>query len=133
VLWAISSGPENVAKNIPVTGSQWKRINSTLHGNRLIKANIRTADELWHLWESPKVKDKLQQRNRNVELIPSYAENTDILDQYLQDNEEDSDSLDDTSEMHLEMSDVTRNNNLKRKREILDEIIVQRQPPPHRF
>ena len=79
------------------------------------------------------MKDKLQQRNRNVELIPSYAENTDILDQYLQDNEEDSDSLDDTSEMHLEMSDVTRNNNLKRKREILDEIIVQRQPPPHRF
>jgi hypothetical protein len=49
----------------------------------LIKAHIRTADELRDLWASPKAKDKLRRRNRNLELMPSYAENTDILDQYL--------------------------------------------------
>src|ERR1700689_3936922 len=65
-----------------------RELAALVHGNRLIKANIRTADGLWDLWASPKVKDKLRKRNRNLELMPSYAENSDVLDQYLQDNED---------------------------------------------
>ena len=60
----------------------------------MIKANIRTTDELRDLWASPKAKDELRKRNRNVELVPSYSENTDVLDQYLQNHEDDDDDLD---------------------------------------
>ena len=73
-----------------------------MHGNRLIKANIRTADELRDLWASPKAKDKFRKRNRNVELVPSYSENTDVLDQYLQNHEDDDDDLDEI-EVDLEV------------------------------
>ena len=65
-----------------------RELAALMHGNRLIKANISTADELRDLWASPKAKDKLKRRNRNLELIPSYAQNTDILNQYLQNNNE---------------------------------------------
>ena len=51
------------------------------------------ADELRDLWASPKAKDKFRRRNRNLELMPSYAENTDALDQYLQDIDDDDDDL----------------------------------------
>jgi hypothetical protein len=95
----------------------------------LIRANIRTADELRDLWASPKAKDKLRKRNRNLELLPSYAKNTDILDQYLQANEGDDDGLEGTLEMDLQMGDVTLKKNLKRKHEIFEEIVVQRPPP----
>ena len=65
-----------------------------VHGNYLIKANIRTANKLRDLWASPNAKDKLRERNHNVELIPSYSENTDVLDQYLQNHEDDDNDLD---------------------------------------
>src|SRR5216117_4362481 len=70
-----------------------RELAALVHGNRLIKANIRTADELRDLWASPKAKDKLRRRNRNLELMPSYVENTDALDQYLQDIDDDDDDL----------------------------------------
>jgi hypothetical protein len=93
-----------------------------VHGNRLIKANIRTADELRDLWASPKAKDKLRKRNRNVELIPSYPENTNALDQYLQDN--DDDDLPEPSDV-IELPDIGQS--LKRK-QVFDEIVVERPP-----
>ena len=106
-----------------------------VHGNRLIKANIRTADELRDLWASPKAKDKLRRRNRNLELMPSYAENTDALDQYLQDIDDDDDDLPTVPADALQFHDTalpTRRDtgNLKRKQspQILDEIVVQRPP-----
>ena len=71
-----------------------RELAALVHGNRLIKANIRAADELRDLWVSPKAKDKLRKRNRNVELVPSYSENTDVLEQYLQNNEDDDNDLD---------------------------------------
>ena len=37
----------------------WELV-ALVHGNRLIKANIRTADEQQDLWASPKAKDKLR-------------------------------------------------------------------------
>jgi hypothetical protein len=99
----------------------------------LIKANITTADELRDLWASPKAKDRLRKRNRNLELMPSYAENSDILDQYLQDTEDDNDDLEETLQMDLELGEIMPKRNLKRKREIFDEIVVQRVPPSSGF
>ena len=97
-----------------------------VHGNRLIKANIRTADEPRDLWASPKAKDKLRRRNHNLELLPSYATNMDILDQYLQHN-----AGDDLDEMpDLEMSDIMPRCHLKRKHDpdVFDEIVIQKAP-----
>jgi hypothetical protein len=100
-----------------------RELAALVHGNRLIKANIRTADELRDLWASPKTKDKLRKRNRNVELVPSYAENTDALDQHLQDNDDD---LDEIEEIDWEIGDPETGRNLKRNREIFEEITVER-------
>src|SRR5439155_10557618 len=37
-----------------------RELAALVHGNRLIKANIRMADELRYLWASPKANDKLR-------------------------------------------------------------------------
>jgi hypothetical protein len=58
-----------------------------VHGNRLVKATVNTADELKELWALPSTKDKLRQANIK-ELVPSYPANTEILDQYLQEDED---------------------------------------------
>ena len=94
-----------------------RELAALVHGNRLIKANISTADELRDLWVSPKAKDKLRRKNCNLELIPSYTQNTDILDQYLQDDEEI-----ELEELDLEVEGP------KRKRQIFEEIVVERMP-----
>ena len=66
-----------------------RELASLVHGNRLIKATVTTADELKNLWASPSAKDALRRRNiRQEDLLPSYPENTDILDQLLQDDED---------------------------------------------
>src|SRR5436305_14728652 len=85
-----------------------RELAALVHGNRLIKANIRTADELRDLWASPKAKDKLRKSNRNVELIPSYPENTDALDQFLQDidDDDDDDDLPEASDQIIELPDA---------------------------
>ena len=61
----------------------------------MIEATVRTADELKELWASPRGKDILRKRNKQVEVLLSYPENTEILDQYLQndDNEDEDDSV----------------------------------------
>jgi hypothetical protein len=111
-----------------------RELAALVHGNRLIRANIRTADELRDLWASPKAKDKLRKRNRNLELMPSYARNTDMLDRYLQDDQSDHD-IEEMLEIDLEIGDVVPRRNLKRKRdpEVFDEIVVQRGPRPSGF
>jgi hypothetical protein len=50
---------------------------------RLIKANIRTTDELRKLWAAPATKDALRRRNIQTEFVPSDPENTDALERYL--------------------------------------------------
>ena len=112
-----------------LTDPNGRELAALVHGNRLIKANIRTADELRDLWASPKAKDKLRKRNRNVELIPSYSENTDILDRHLQDDNDDENDLDEVPELDLEMENIVPRN-LKRKSEIFEEIVVE--PPRKR-
>jgi len=76
-----------------------------------------------------------QRRNHNLELMPSYVENTDALDQYLQDIDDDDDDLPTVPADALQFHDTalpTRRDtgNLKRKQspQILDEIVVQRPP-----
>ena len=72
------------------------------------------------LWASPRGKDILRKRNKQVEILPSYPENTEILDQYLQ-NEWDEDEA-------VVVPEIIKKT-LKRKREpeIFDEIIVERE------
>ena len=64
-------------------------LQALVHGNRLIKANIRTTEELRKLWASPATKDALRRRNIQTELVPSEPENTRILEKYLFDLGED--------------------------------------------
>ena len=96
-----------------------KELAALVHGNRLIEATVQTADELKELWASPRGKDILRKRNKQVEILPSYPENTEILDQYLQNN-------DDEDQDSVVVPEIVKKN-LKRKREpeIFDEIIVE--------
>jgi hypothetical protein len=113
-----------------------RELTALIHGNRLIKANIRTADELRDLWASPKAKDKLWKRNRHVELIPSYPENTNALEWHLYDDDHDDGgnptALDDALEFQDNTSSsarippiVRKYSKRKRELEVYDEIIVE--------
>jgi len=64
-------------------GPNGRELQALVHGNRLLKANIRTSDELRKLWASPATKDQLRRRNIQTELIASEPENTDTLERYL--------------------------------------------------
>jgi len=66
-----------------------RELQALIHGNRLIKANISTTEELRKLWASPAIKDALRRRNIQTELVPSEPENTRILERYLYDLGED--------------------------------------------
>ena len=107
-----------------------RELAALVHGNRLIKANIRTAEELRELWASPRAKDKLRKRNRNVELVPSYVENTDVLDRHLQDDGDEEDEIEEIEEMDLEIGNEETRENLKRKREMYESIEVREGTPP---
>ncbi len=54
---------------------------------------MRAADELKELWASLRGKDVLRKRNKRVEILPSYPENTDILDEHLQNDQDDADAI----------------------------------------
>ena len=58
-----------------------------IHGNRLIKAAISTADGLRDLWASLAVKDMLRKYGIHAEVAPSYPKNTLILNQQLFEDE----------------------------------------------
>ena len=97
-----------------------RELTAWVHGNRLIEAMIGTIDELKELWASPKRKDILRKRNKRMKVLPSYPENTDILDQYLLNDEDENDVI--------AVPEIVKKS-LKRKRdeqEIYDEIIVIR-------
>jgi hypothetical protein len=104
-----------------------RELATLVHGNRLVKATVRTVDELRNLWASPQAKDKLRRLNRNIELIPSYPENTDALDQYLQNDDDEEPHNDVAPPKPIVLPPIVRKN-LKRKRgpEMHEEIIVER-------
>jgi len=85
-----------------------------------LEATVRTADELKELWASPRGKDILRRRNKQVEVLPSYPENTEVLDQYLQNDDDEDDTV---------VPEIVKKS-LKRKREpeVFDEIIVEKEP-----
>src|SRR5438552_6481531 len=61
-----------------------RELAALVHGNRLVKANISSADELKKLWAAPATKDQLRRRNINAEIMPSdERQNTELLEQYL--------------------------------------------------
>jgi hypothetical protein len=95
-----------------------KELAVLVHENRLIEATVRTADELKELWASLRGKDILRKRNKQVEVLLSYLENTEILDQYLQNDDDEDDTI--------VIPEIIKKN-LKRKREpeIFEEIIVE--------
>jgi len=98
-----------------------RELAALVHGNRLIEATISTADELKDLWASPKGKDILRKRNKWMQVLPSYPENTDILDGHLLNND------DDQNESIVTPEIVKKS--LKHKRgeqEMYDEIMVER-------
>ena len=118
-----------------------------IHGNRLIKAAIDTADELRDLWASPAVKDMLRKKGIHAEVVPSYPENTALLNQQLQDDEGipiPTDQMDQqpttspnkkTRKRKLKAKVkkdkrilVTRDLKRKQEQQIFDEIVVE-QPP----
>ena len=93
-----------------------RELAALVHGNRLIEATVNTADELKALWASPRGKDVLHKRNKQVEVLSSYSENTDLLDEYLLVDEDD-----------IAVLEIVKKN-LKRKRgeqEVYEEIIVE--------
>jgi len=99
-----------------------RELAALVHGNRLIEATVRTTHELKELWASPRGKDILRRWNKKVdEALPSYPENTDMLDQYLQDGDDEDDTA--------VVPEIVQQN-LKRKREpeVFDEIIVEEEP-----
>ena len=103
-----------------VQDSNKRELAALVHRNPLIKANLSMADELKDLWAPPKANDKLRRRNCNLELIPSYAQNIDIFDQYLQDDNEV-----ELEEMDLEVNGPTVGKSPKRKHQIFEEIVVE--------
>ncbi len=65
-------------------------LGSLVHGNRLIKANISSADKLRRLWAAPAFKDKLWWQNINAEIAPSdLQQNTELLKQFLLEDDTD--------------------------------------------
>ena len=95
-----------------------RELAALVHGNRLIKATVRTADELRDLWASPRGKDVLRKRNKQVEILPSYPDNTEILDQYLQNDDDEDDAI-------IVPEIVKKNLKRKREPELFEEIIVE--------
>ena len=92
-----------------------RELAALVHGNRLIEATVNTADELKALWASPRGKDVLRKRNKQVEVLSSYSENIDLLDEYLLDEDD------------IAVPEIVKKN-LKHKRgeqEIYEEIIVE--------
>jgi len=67
-----------------------RELAALVHGNRLLKANINSADTLRKLWASPAIKDQLRKRNITAEYIGSDEPlNTDLLERYLSEENED--------------------------------------------
>jgi hypothetical protein len=60
-----------------------KELAALVHGNRLVPAAIRNAEELRELWASPKTKDALRRQNVRAELVIADEVNTRALEQHL--------------------------------------------------
>jgi hypothetical protein len=76
-----------------------KELQALVHGNRLLRAYINSAEELRKLWASPSGKDALRRENRKAaEYVNSDKEGTELLERLL---------LDDNLEPIISETDVT--------------------------
>ena len=87
-------GPYQVIEKMPLgtyrlQDPKGSELAALVHGNRLLKANISTAEELRDLWSSPAARDRLRRVSARAEIIPSFPENTDVLNRHLMEDGED--------------------------------------------
>ena len=108
-----------------------KELAALVHGNRLLKANISSAETLKKLWASPAVKDQLRRRNITAEYKGSDDPlNTELLESYLFEDD------DATVETHEPTADTYPQSNRQMRpnlhplaeRELFESIVVE--PPP---
>ena len=102
---------------------------SLVHGNRLIQANISSADKLRKLWAAPAFKDQLRRQNINAEVAPSdLNQNTELLERCLLEDDTDDivqpeDDLEETS-VHRPPSETT----IRRNQPILRPLLPPEPP-----
>jgi hypothetical protein len=87
-------GPYQIIEKMPLgtyrlQDPKGTELAALVHGNRLVKANISTAEKLRDLWSSPAAKDRLRRVSAHAEILPSFRKNTDELNRYLMEEEED--------------------------------------------
>ena len=62
-----------------------RQLATLVHGNHLIDAKINDSiEKLEKLWASPRLKDMLRRENLKITYVPASPENTDILEQHMQ-------------------------------------------------
>ena len=83
MVWAYQIIKHKVLGTYRLQDSNGKPMAALIHRNRLIQANIRTADELRNLRAPEGVRTALRQRNRQLELVPSESENTSSSEHHL--------------------------------------------------
>ena len=70
-----------------------RELAALVHGNLLIEATVSTVDELKALWASPNLKNVLRNWNKRMKVLPSYPENTDILDEDLLNDDDEKETI----------------------------------------
>ena len=86
-------GPYQIIEKMPLgtyrlQDPKGTELAALVHGNRLLKANISTAEKLRDLWSSPAAKDRLRRVNAHAKILPSFPENTDELNRHLMEGDD---------------------------------------------
>lgn len=117
-----------------------RELAALVHGNRLLRAHISSAETLKRLWASPATKDQLRWRNISAEFVGSDdPQNTDLLEKHLFATDDDAVSNDNVQNKVIPATAATVDNpqrEWKRKRisnpskeqELLDCIVVEEPP-----
>ena len=111
-----------------------------MHGDRLLKANISSAETLRKLWTSPAIKDQLRRRNITAEFMGSDEPlNTELLERHL--SEDDDATADSPSQSSTKpTADTYQQSNRRSKpnlcplveREVFESITVETPPSKRR-
>jgi hypothetical protein len=59
-----------------------------VHGNRLLRANVQTTEELKKLWAAPNSRNALRRQNKHFDIVLAEPDTTDALDCYLQEDDD---------------------------------------------
>jgi hypothetical protein len=59
-------------------------LKALVHGNRLLRANVQTTEELKKLWAAPNFRNALRRQNKQFDIVLAEPDATDALDCYLQ-------------------------------------------------